>query len=65
MNEEITTKTLITIFVIVLSVVLVYQFIIRPIQMDNKLEKCLYGAGVSSDVDLDSYKNFCFKKYGK
>ena len=58
-------KTVVTIFLMILSISLAYYFIIRPIQRDNKLEECLYGAGISADVDLEKYQNLCFKKYGK
>jgi len=60
-------KKIITIFIIVLSVVLIYQFIIRPIQKDNKLEKCLYGAGVTLEPG-DTYQRYeksCIEKYGR
>lgn len=34
-------KISITILAIVLSICAIYQFIIRPIQQDNKLDSCL------------------------
>lgn len=55
------------ILVVVVSVVLLYQFIFRPMHMDAKLEECLYGAGVTwvvTDEDWANYKETCFKKYG-
>lgn len=54
------------IFVIV--VVLLYQFVIRPMQMDKKLSECLYGRGVTwvtNDEQLAAYKADCYRQYGR
>jgi len=60
-----TTRNTVIIGIILISISFFYQFIIRPIQRDNKLEDCIYGKGVSSDIDLEKYYDMCFKKYGR
>jgi len=59
-------KKVIIIFVVILSVCAIYQFIIRPIQKDNKLDSCLdsmwslYG----NDDELYKFKSeSCYKEF--
>ena len=56
------------VLVVAISIAILYQFVIRPIQRDQRLEDCLYGgagsAWVQTDKDLETYKAECFKKYG-
>ncbi len=56
------------ILVIVVSVVLLYQFIFLPIQMNKKLQECLSipslnGTGTQDQVK--EFEDYCFKKYSR
>ena len=59
-------KYVIIVFVIILSVCAIYQFIIRPIQKDKKLDICLdsmwslYG---NNDELYKSKSESCFKEF--
>ena len=59
-------KYVIIVFVIILSVCAIYQFIIRPIQKDKKLDSCLdsmwslYG---NNDELYKSKSESCFKEF--
>jgi len=53
--------------VIVISIALLYQFVVRPMQMDKKLRDCLYGAGVNyvtTAQELAAYNAGCYQEYG-
>ena len=53
--------------VVVIAIILLYQFVVRPMQMDKKLQDCLYGAGVNyvtTDAQMAAYNANCFKQYG-
>lgn len=66
-TERLMSNKAVWLLVIVIAVVLLYQFVVRPMQMDKKLEACLYGAGVNyvtTDEQLAAYKAECFQKYG-
>lgn len=55
------------VLVIVIAIVLLYQFVVRPVQMDKKLQDCLYGAGVNyvtTDAEMAAYNANCYRQYG-
>jgi hypothetical protein len=57
---------IISISILVVAIVLLYSFVIRPIQRDKKLEECLYGAGVTlaPEDTYERYEQACIQKYG-
>lgn len=58
---------IISISVILIAIAIIYNFVVRPIQQDKKLEKCLYGAGVTL-AEGDTYQRYeqvCIQKYGR
>lgn len=59
-------KNIIIIFVTIISVCAVYQFIIRPIQRDRKLDSCLDSIWILYGNDDELYKTkseSCFKEF--
>lgn len=64
LDRAVKISIMVGIFLIALSTT--YYFIIRPIQRDYKLEKCIYGAGVVlEDGDtFQRYEQSCIEKYG-
>jgi hypothetical protein len=58
---------MISISVLIISLVFLYHFVIRPIQQDRKLEECLFGAGVTlgDGETYEDYEKACIQKYGK
>lgn len=62
------TNKAIYILAAVVCIVLVYQFIVRPIQKDSSLENCLERAEMtplSSEREVYvSNREACFKQYG-
>ena len=65
-DEQYYTKKAIIIFIAILSVCAIYQFIVRPIQKDYKLNNCLdsmwslYG---NNDELYKSKTDSCFKEF--
>ncbi len=54
--------------VIVISIVLIYQFILHPLQMDRALDTCLQGDKITYGQTIEDsrkYDNFCFQRYGR
>lgn len=55
-----------TIFLIILSASVIYQFIIRPIQKDKKLDSCLDSMWILYGNNDELYKiksESCFKEF--
>ncbi len=61
-------KKSVFILAIVFSIVLIYQFIVRPIQSDKKLQECLnvpIRNATGTPQQIKDFEDYCFKKYGK
>lgn len=59
-------KNVIIVFIIVVSVCFIYQFIIRPIQRDKKLDSCLDSMWILYGNNNELYKTkteSCFKEF--
>lgn len=54
--------------VIVVSIIMLYQFVIKPIQTDKKLQECLSiptQNATGTPEQIKDFEDYCFKKYGK
>ncbi len=58
---------IISISILLIAIAALYNFVLRPIQQDKKLEECLYGAGVTlaEDDTYQRYEQTCIQKYGR
>lgn len=57
---------LLKVSIVLAALSVAYFLLIRPIQREHKLEKCLYGAGVTLNAGetYEDYAKTCLIKYG-